>query len=92
MNNYFFKKLTRRFYRYIHYCYKYNINQIKRYAKYDSFIFIIESSISHYIIIVNFILTLLRIIKRINIIILIICKFFKRIIFIFNKNIFSAKD
>ena len=30
--------------------------------------------------------------KEINIIMLIICKFFKRIIFIFDKDIFSTKD
>ena len=92
INNYFFKKLIRRFYHYIHYYYKCNINQIKRYTKYDSLISIIESLISYHIIIVDFILTLSRITEEMNIIISIIYKFFKRIIFIFDKDIFSMKN
>ena len=71
MNNYFFKKLTRRLYRYIHYYHKCNINQIKRYVEYDSLIFIIKSLILYHIIIVDFILTLLKTTKEINTIIFI---------------------
>ena len=92
MNNYFFKKLTRRLHYYIYYYYKCNINQIKRYAKYDSLTSIIESLILYYTIVVDFILTLLKTTKRMNIIMLIIYKFSKRIIFIFDKNIFSIKN
>ena len=92
MSNYFFRKLTRRLYRYIHYCYKYNINQTKRYTKYDSLTPIIESLISHHTIVADFILTLLKTTKEMNTIMSIIYKFSKRIIFIFNKNIFSAKN
>ena len=92
INNYFFRKFIRRFHYYIYYYYECNINQIKCHAKYNSLIFIIESLILYYIIIINFILTLLKMTKKINVIISIICKFFKRIIFIFDKNIFLAKD
>ena len=92
MNNYFFRKLIRRFHRYIHHYYKCNINQIKRYEKYDSLIFIIESLISHHTIAVDFILTLSKTTKEMNIIMLITYKFSKRIIFIFDKNIFSAEN
>ena len=91
-NNYFFRKFTRRFHYYIYHYYKCNINQIKRYIKYDLLIFIIKSLISHHIIVVDFILTLSKTIKKMNIIILIIYKFFKKIIFIFDKNIFSTKN
>ena len=91
-NNYFFKKLTPRLHYYIHHYHKCNINQIKRHAKYDSFTFIIKSPISHYTIIINFILTLSKITKKMNIIILIICKFSKKKNFFFNKNTFSTKN
>ena len=65
---------------------------MKRYAKYDSFTLIIESLISHHTVVVNFILRLSIMTKEINITISITYKFFKRIIFIFNKNIFSTKN
>ena len=65
---------------------------MKCYAKYDLLIFKIKSLILYHTIIVHFILTLLKITKKINVIILIIYKIFKRIIFIFIKDIFSAKN
>ena len=91
-NNYFFRKLTRRLHYYIHHYYKCNINQTKRYTKYDSLTSIIEPLISHHTIAVDFILTLSKTTKGINIIMLIIYKFSKRIIFIFDKNIFSTEN
>ena len=92
MSNYFFRKFTRRLHYYIHHYHKCNINQIKRYAKYDSLTLIIEPLISHHTIAVDFILTLSKTTKEMNIIMLITYKFSKRIIFIFDKNIFSAEN
>ena len=91
-NKYFFRNLIRRFYRYFYYYYKYNLNQTKRYAIYESFTFIIESLIFYYIIVANFILTLFKTINNINVIIIIIYKFLKKNIIIFDKNIYFAKN
>ena len=85
--NYFFYNLINRFYCYLYYYYEYNLNQIKRYSIYKLLIFIIESLISHHTIIVDFILILFFNFNNINIIMIIIYKFFKRNIVITNKNI-----
>ena len=46
----------------------------------------------YYILIIDFILTLLKLIKKYNINIFVINKFSRKIILIFNKSIFIIKD
>ena len=89
--NFYFRKLSNRLHRYISHCHECNLNQIKRHALYDSLNFIIDSSISFHIVNFDFILTLSNC-QDMNTIMSIICKFFKKVTILSNKNIFSVEN
>ena len=92
ISNYFFRKLTRRLYRYIHHYYEYNLNQTKRYTTYELLILIVGPPIPHYIVTIDFILGLPVNKNNINTAISIICKFFKRNTVAVDKDTFSAEE
>ena len=83
---------------YINHYSKCELNQIKRYKSYENIIFIEKSKISFYIIIMNFIITLLIIINEYDYLLIIINeydyfliitnKFFKRVLIILEKTIY----
>ena len=75
---------------YINYCSKCELNQIKRYKFYDNMIFINRSRILFYIIVMNFIMALLMIKKDFDNLFIMIDKFSKRILFIFEKIIYNV--
>ena len=74
---------------YINYYSKCELNQIKRHKFYDNIIFINKSEISFYIIVINFIMTLFMIKEGFNNLFIIINKFSKRILFIFERIIYN---
>ena len=87
MKTLFISRLSRKIRRYIKYCSNYQLTQIKQYRSYEKLIFIVSSSYFSYIIIMNFILTLF---ENLNIVLIIIDKFFRRIIFIIDKFIYNV--
>ena len=72
---------------YITHCSKCLHYQIARHASYEVLHSIIEFLISFHTVIINFILELLKINTDLDTVMMIICKFFKKIEFIFNKKI-----
>ena len=92
ISNYFFRKLTRRLYRYIHYYYEYNLNQTKRHITYGLLILIVGSLIPHYTVAVDFILDLPVNKDNINAAISITYKFSKRNTVTIDKDTFSAEE
>ena len=86
MKTLFISRLARKIRHYIKYCSNYQLTQIKQYYSYKKLIFIVSSSYFSHIIIMNFILTLL---KNLNVVLIIINKFFRRILFIIDKFIYN---
>ena len=82
---YYIRYFIKRFKRYILYYSKYQINQIKRYVFYKSLKLIPTLSLIFYIIIINFILALSLFENKFNITIIVIDKFFKKMISAFEK-------
>ena len=77
-----------KFHKFIRYYSHYQFNQISRHKFYNFFQFIYSSTRSFYIFIINFILTLSKsLLNNFDYIIFVIDKFFKVIIYIFDKNI-----
>src|SRR5436305_5490131 len=72
---------------YITHCFKCLHYQIARYALYEALHLIVEFSISFHTVTVNFILELLKISMNLDIVMMIICKFFKKIEFILDEKI-----
>src|SRR5438034_7602232 len=72
---------------YIMHCLKCLHYQTARYTSYEALHLIVELSISFHMIIINFILELLKISTDLNVMITIICKFFKKIKFVLSKEI-----
>ena len=85
-SNYYIRGLIRYLRNYFKHCSKCQIFQTKKYKFYDLFQSILTSSISFYIIIINFVLTLLLSAKDWNYLMSIICKFIKRILLISDKS------
>ena len=75
---------------YIVYCLDCQLNQIKRHSIYDEFISIIIFAISFHTIIINFIIVLSEIKNGYNIFLIVICKFIKRVLLIFEKNTWNV--
>ena len=90
--NYFFRRLTKKFHRYIEYCHEYNLNQTKRYSIYKLFIFIVSLSKPHHIVVTDFVLTLSTNVDNMNTIMIVIYKFFKRCTVFPDKDIYIAKN
>src|SRR5436190_23988501 len=72
---------------YITHCFKCLHYQTARYVSYEDLQSIIESLISFHIMIIDFILKLSKISSDLDAVITIICKFFKKMKFIFSKKI-----
>ena len=70
---------------YINYCSKCELNQIKRYKSYENIIFINKSEIPFHIIVMNFIITFFIIKNGIDNLLIMINKFSKRILLIFER-------
>ena len=90
--NYYIRDLTKYLKNYLKHCSKCQVFQTKRHKSYDSLQPILISSISFYIIIIDFVLTLSLTTKNWNCLMSIICKFIKRILLILNKTIWTAID
>ena len=89
--NFYFRKLANRFKQYIVYCRLCNLCQIKRHQLYDSFNSIVSSSMSFHTVSFDFIFVL-SLKQSMNVILTIICKFFKKITIIIDKNTYTTKD
>lgn len=86
--SFYIRKLIRLFQIYITHYSQYQLNQTIRYLFYEILRFIQLSTILFYIIAINFILTLfITIENNFNTILIMICKFSKQVILIFDKNI-----
>ena len=83
--------MTKRLKVYITHCSNYQLNQIKRHAFYDSFTSILFSTISFHIIVMNFIVVLL-LNRDMNVLLIIICKFIKKILLIIDHDTWSATN
>ena len=77
---------------YITHCFKCLHYQIARHTSYEALQSIVESSISFHIIIIDFILRFSKISAGLNAVITIICKFFKKMKFISDKEIWTAAE
>ena len=80
-----FKKLRQ----YISHCFDCQLNQIKRHKAYEEFLSIKSSAIFFHTISIDFIMTIS---KKMNTLLTIICKFFKRVIILIDRIIFSANQ
>ena len=89
--NFYFRKLANRFKQYIVYCRLCNLCQIKRHQLYDSFNSIVSSSMSFHTVSFDFIF-ILFLKQNMNVILTIICKFFKKITIIIDKNTYMIKN
>lgn len=92
IQNLYIYSITNKLYEFIRYCFHCQFNQTFRYKFYDSLQPIFFSTRSFHILIINFILVLPKSFDNENCVMGIINKFFKIIIFIFNKIIFDNKD
>lgn len=86
------KHLSRWLKTYIVHCFKCNLNQTKRHKLYESLQLIISLLISHHIIIMNFIVTLLVTKNGLNSLLMITCKFSKRILLLSEKMMNTVKN
>ena len=77
---------------YITHCSKCLHYQTARHTSYKALHSIVELLISFHTVIADFILKLLKISTNLNIIMMIICKFFKKIKFIFSKKIWTVTE
>ena len=88
----YIRQLIKRLRTYITYCFEYQFNQTKRYFIYEKLTSIMSLFISFYIIIINWIILLSIIKVDFNILFIITCKFIKRILLIFDKNIWKIYE
>ncbi len=86
------KHLNRRLKTYINHCSECNLNQTKHHRFYESLQLIINSLISHHIIIMNFIVTLFVTKNDLDLLLTITCKFSKRILLLSEKMINTVKN
>ena len=90
---FFIRKLSKKFQIYVTYCSQCQFNRIVKYSSYKVLRFIQLLIVLFYIVIINFILTLSTIMKNeFDVVLTIICKFIKRILFVSNKNNYFAKQ
>src|SRR5436190_182725 len=83
----YIQNLSQHLKQYITHCFKCLHYQTARHASYEALYLIVELSISFHTVIINFILKLFKISTSLDIMMTIICKFFKKIEFIFSKKI-----
>ena len=90
---FFIRKLFKKFQTYVTHCSQCQLNRIVKHFLYDFLRFVQSSTISFYIVTINFILTLSITIKNeFDVVLTIIYKFIKKILFILEKNIYSTKQ
>ena len=77
---------------YLKYCFHCQIYQIKKYVFYDFLQSMLTSNVSFHIITINFILVLLKSSQKLNIVMTISCKFFKRVTIIVEKVTWSIEN
>ena len=82
------RHLTKHLRTYIDYCSKCELNQIKRHKPYESMISIDRSEIPFHIIIMNFIVALSVIANGCDCLLIVIDKFFKRVLMMSGKTIY----
>ena len=82
VNAIYISKLSRKIRQYVKYCFFCELNQIKKHVTYEKLMSIISSTIPFRTVIMNFIVTLS---KKINSILIVTCKIFKRVSIIFEK-------
>ena len=82
-------RLFKKFRKYIKHCFQCQLTQIKRHRFYDELNSIISSSTSFHTIAINFILTLSN---ELNTLLIVICKYSRRVILIANKEIYTVFD
>ena len=88
--NLYIWNLSQHLKQYITYCLKCLHYQTMRHTSYEALQLIVELSIFFHIIIINFILELLKISTELDAMIIIICKFFKKMKFILSKEIWTV--
>ncbi len=88
----YIKHLSKRLKTYIAHCSECNLNQTKRHRLYESLQLIISSLISHHIIIMNFIMTFFVTKNDLNSLLIITCKFSKRILLLSEKMMNTVKN
>ena len=89
MKTLFIFRLSKKIRRYIEYCSNCQLTQIKRHRSYEKLMFIVSSSYFFHTIVMNFILTLF---ENLNVVLTIIDKFSRRIIFIIDKSIYNVNQ
>ena len=77
---------------YITHCLKYLHYQMMRHMSYEVLQSIVESSISFHTVMIDFILKLSKISSDLDAVMIIICKFFKKMKFIFNTELWTAAE
>jgi len=88
----YIKHLSKRLKTYIDHCFECNLNQTKHHRFYESLQLIINSLISHHIIIMNFIMMLFVTKNDLNSLLMITCKFLKRILLLSEKMMNTVKN
>ena len=89
--NFYFRKLADCFKQYIAHCRLCNLCQIKRHQLYDNLNSIVSLSMLFYTVSFDFILAL-SLKQSMNITLTTICKFFKKITIMIDKNIYTTKN
>ena len=85
----YISRLIKKIRNYVKHCFNCQFNQIKRHRFYDEFMFITLSSQSFHIIIIDFILKLF---EKMNVIFIVIDKFSRQIMLIFDKFIYDVNE
>ena len=85
----YISRLSRKLRRYIEHCFSCQLTQIKRHRSYDELMSINSSSHFFYIIIMNFVVDLS---EELNAILNVTCKFFRRVMIIVDKTIYSVSQ
>ena len=85
----YISRLTKKIRSYVKHCFNCQFNQIKRHRFYDELMFITSSSQFFHIIIIDFILKLF---EKMNVIFIVIDKFFRRVMFILDKFIYDVSE
>ena len=85
----YISRLSRKLRRYIEHCFNCQLTQIKRHRFYDELMLVSSSPHFFHIIIMNFVINLS---KKLNAILNVTCKFFKRVIIITNKIIYNVNQ
>lgn len=88
--SYYIRELSKYLREYLRHCSQCQIYQIKRHKFYESLQSIFTSFVSFHTLIIDFILTLLKSMKRYKIFMSISCKFIKRITLLLEKSTFFA--